>query len=111
MAIAIAALGEDRQRIVGLVSHALSALFAPRHLTRPPAAPSREQTDHLEAARVRYHATRAAYMRTPSAPGTPEERAFQAAFQALDMARFGPRRPLPRPSPELQAAALRAARL
>src|SRR5437868_14477783 len=111
MAMAIAALGHDRQRFVSLVSHGLAALFAPRHLARATSPRAPQQAEVLEAARVRYHATRAAYMLIPSAPGTSEERAFRAAFMDLDQVRFGPRPPLAPPSPQLQAAALRAARL
>jgi hypothetical protein len=50
-------------------------------------------------------------MRTPSAPGTAEARAFQAAFEAVDLARFSARQPVSPPSSGLQDAALRAARL
>src|SRR5437879_5531832 len=111
MAMAIAALGHDRQRLLSLLSHSLAALFAPRHLARAISPRAPQQADPLEAARARYHATRAAYMRIPSAPGTPEERDFRAAFMALDQVRFGPLEQLPPPSPQLHAAALRAARL
>ena len=111
MAMAIVALGPDRQRFLSLLSHGLAALFAPRHLARLTSPRAPQQADLLEAARARYHATRAAYMRIPSAPGTAEEHNFRAAFTALDQVRFGPPEQLPPPSPQLHAAALRAARL
>jgi hypothetical protein len=111
MVMAIAALGHDPQRFLSLVSHGLAALFAPRHLARATRPRAPRQADLLEAARARYHSTRAAYMRIPSAPGTAEEREFRAAFLALDQVRFGPAQQLPAPSPQLHAAALRAARL
>jgi hypothetical protein len=107
--MAIAALSEDRQRILSLLSHAVAVLFAPRPKARPPRVPT--HADLVEAARAQYHATRAAYMRTPSVPGSAEEQAFHVAFQDLDLVRFGPRQALPQPGPQLRAAALRAARL
>jgi hypothetical protein len=102
--MAITQVREERQSISRFLTEASAALFTPRQTG--PASP-----EVLEAARERYHDARAAYMLTPSAPGTAEERAFQVAFEALDRARFGSPEPSPAPSPQLRAAAARAARL
>jgi hypothetical protein len=105
LVVATTTLSPERQRLHAYVA---AAVRAPRPATAPQTV---EADGRLESARFQYHTAREAYMRTPSAPGTAEARAFQAAFEAVDLARFGAPQPVSPPSSGLQDAAFRAARL